>query len=172
MSLAWDQDTAVALPHGGLIAGITHLVGLQLDQSEAPAFEFSQVVLMTQGSNSDQIAQVRQWAAAMDVTAEWIEEHTVRASGWLGPLNVLVYTHLKSDPEVATFLCSAVDEVPAAEADTELLQLVDESAMPEVTCGACLASGKGPLGGSCIYCLGKCRILAWQPRHAAGAPAW
>lgn len=173
MNLIWDESNASAIAHGELITGLTRLVGLLLDQRQGPEFEFAQVHLMVQGSNSHQIAQVRQWAAAMDVQAEWIEEHTVRAYGKAGPLSIQVYTHLRSEPDAAATLTQlpVVDETPAAQAET-WQPLVDESAIPEVACGGCLGTGEGPLGESCIYCLGKGRVMAWQPQHAVEAPAW
>jgi hypothetical protein len=170
MSLAWDQDTAVALPHGGLIAGITHLVGSLLDRSEDRPFEYAQILLCVQGTNSDQIAQVRQWAAVMNVDAVW-EPGMVWATGQLGPLTVQVYTNLKIEPELQVTLAQS----PAVDDDQEPTvtqpAVVDETAMPEIACGACLGTGQGRDGGSCIYCLGKGSVLAWQPDHAIGAQA-
>ena len=164
MTLAWDQDTAVALPHGGLIAGITHLVAVLLKQTKGRPFEFSQLQLCVQGTNSDQVAQVLEWAAAMNVPAQWTADHNVWALGQLGPLHVQVYTNLQIEP----------DPLPLVDEDREptvTQPLVDEAAMPEIACGACLGTGQAPDGSSCIYCLGKGRILDWRPRHAIGAPA-
>lgn len=158
MSLAWDEDTAVALPHGELITGLTRLVGLLLDQAQGPAFEFSQVTMCVQGSNSDQIAQVRQWAQVFDVQHEWIEDHTVRACTQLGPLSVMVFTHFQQEPD--------------AQATVTQPAVVDENALPETDCPVCFGTGRNSAygGETCAFCLGKGRILAWAPREEQMPP--
>lgn len=111
MTPVWDEQGTVELPHGALIGALTAVVGLLLDQSHLSTFEAPQLTLCVQGSNSDQVAQVRQIAAAMDVQPEWVEEHAFRAWRNYGPLHVLVYTHFRPEPDaVATVVLPVVDE--------------------------------------------------------------
>lgn len=111
MTLAWDEQTAVAHPHGEVIAALTEVVGLLLDQSHLSTFEVPHLMLRVQGSNSDQVAQVRQIAAAMNVRPEWIGEEEFQARRTFGPLQVIVYTRFRPEPDaVATVVLPVVDE--------------------------------------------------------------
>jgi len=164
MSLAWDESPAETVhPHQGWISGLLQLAGFLTDHPELPMPPSTCITYDTTGTPSQQAAMVREVGRILDVEPRWDSD--------LGYLTV----DRQFGPIFVGALMFMQESGPAAAPTAELPAVVDVGAMPEVDCQPCEGKGftdTGPQRAACPYCLGKGRILSWQPRHAAGAPAW
>lgn len=163
MSLVWDESVAERVHrHQQWITGLMELVGFLTDHPEIPLPPTASVLFSPEGTPSQMMATVRDVGRILDVDLQRDNEAGyLLAEREFGPIRLGALCWL--------------DEVTPMPPAAPPPAVVDERALPEIDCRQCGGTGAA-MGWSgteaCPYCLGKGRILAWQPRHAAGAQAW
>lgn len=160
MTIAPDRRAthhAATHPHAPVIEGLKRLAEVLYNHPDLPLGDHAELAFFATGSNADQCAQVRQLAEALDVQPGWIGDSLFLTRREFGAVGLALYTAFVDEPD------AIAPAAPKATETTLPIELAVEGALPERDCPGCNGSGSFN-GNTCRLCLGKGRILLWQPK--------